>query len=270
MMTLPSLGVEAIPNVRRARSDTELRQFLLADAENFAHLSGVWVRKTTPMVLDEVLDAGQPKFYTVEINGTTGDTGNQRRGFTPGAINQARTAARVLFLGKELQGVANSLRPILSSVIRATFPNSRLQRLARDWVWYIARDGLLDGQRSAVEYMGGSVSGAVSVYDVLWLVPEAIDPARYAWFANRLAKRGYGAKYNTIKDRRGRTHPRAVARGFLAESTRRMRGRRVPGVVITGTFVRSGLTAAASRTAKGVPAIRVAFRAGLLRPVSNS
>lgn len=269
MRSLPNIKVQEIPNTRHASSTTELRQFLLDDKKKFAELSGIWVRETARLGLDEILTAGNPKFYTIEVNGTTGDSGNQRRGFVPGNLNQARTSARAQFQSG-IAAIANSLRPLLSTVIRQTFPRSSLQRLARDWVWYVQREALLKGKRTAMEALGGRVPDSIGIYDVLWLVPDAKFPADYAWFANYQAKRKV-TSYNFIKKRSGHVKPRARRIGYLGEAARRMRVKRIPGVNIIATHIDTGATARYSRRLeKGrLPVFRISFVPGLLRPVTN-
>jgi hypothetical protein len=107
----------------------------------------------------------------------------------------------------------------------------------------------------------------VTIYDVLWLAPDA-GPARYAWFANHNAIKSSGHSYNLFKKRKtGELKLRKRLRGYLAEATRRMRGRKVPGVTIQGWIVKSALTGSAARSRFGVPVIRVAFKSGLARPL---
>lgn len=269
MNNLPDLPVREIRVVRKG-SLTELRQFVFEDAQFFKERSGTWVRETTTLGLDEILAAENPKFYSVEVNGTTGANSNQRRGFTPGNISQARNSARVVFLGKELADLANQLRPLLSTVIRTTFPRSKLQRLARDWVWWVQREGL-GKKRTPTEYIGGRVSPDIGIYDVLWLVPESPEPASYAWFANYRARRKV-TSYNFIKKRSGHIKPRARKVGYLGEAVKRMRSKKFPGVNIIATFIDSGMGAERSRRLeKGrLPAIRVSFVPGLIRSVSTN
>lgn len=271
MNTLPDLPVREIRVVRTARSTTELRQFIFDDAKFFKERGALWVRETAQLGLDEIITAQNPKFYSTEVNGTTGANSNQRRGFSPGNISQARTSARVIFLGKELADLANQLRPLLTSVIRTTFPRSKLQRLARDWVWFVQRDGL-GKKRTPAEYIGGRVQPDIGIYDVLWLVPESPEPASYAWFANYRARRKV-TSYNFIKKRSGHIKPRARRMGYLGEAAKRMRAKKFPGVNIIATFIDSGMGAQYSRRTRQdgkLPAFRLSFVPGLIRSVSTN
>lgn len=265
MLNLPNVQVNKIPPQRKATSATELQQFILDDQEFWHEQAKSWVQETARRGHDEIVRAGNPKFHISEINGTTGASGNQRRGFTPGSIDMARTSVRILYQADELAKVANGLRPILTSAIHQRFPNSKMKRLERDWVWYVVRDRQLEG--SVAAYLGGSVTGNIGVYDVLYLVPDKKYPADYAWFANWLGKHG---ERKASVNRRSRVHwsqrkPEKRNRrqtGFMETAAKSMRGKRQPGVAITAVFIETAMGASYSRVKKHkgrMPAIRVAF-----------
>ena len=266
MQNLPSVKANKIPLQRRASSVSELHQFILDDQEFWHEQAKAWVQETARRGHDEIVKAGNPKFHISEVNGTTGKSGGQRRGFTPGGIEQARTSVRVLYQADELAKVANGLRPILTSAIHMRFPNSKMKRLERDWVWYVVRDRQLKGGGGIAEYLGGSVNTGIGVYDVLYLVPEKKHPADYAWFANWLGKHGVR---KAVANRRSRKHwsERKEKRdrrntGFMETAAKGMRGRRQPGVSITAVFLETAMGASYSRVQKHrgkMPAIRVAF-----------
>jgi hypothetical protein len=267
-MLLPGLNIQAIPAQRKVRSDTELKQFLLADREAFQKSAHLWVRETAQRALDEALKAGNPHDYVIGIDGETKGA-NVRTGFRGGTIAQATKSVRIEFVGHALADVANGLRPILSDVIRETFPNSRTKALETQWSWWIQRGRYAGGSPSTTsQRLGSTVPDNVTIYDVLWLAPD-MGPARYAWFANHNAIKSSGGSYNLIKRKSGQFRLRKRLRGYLAESTRRMRGRRVPGVTIQGWIVKAALTGGAARSRFGVPVIRVAFKSGLTRAVLN-
>jgi hypothetical protein len=266
MLNLPNVQVSRIPPQRRATNATDLQQFILDDQQFWHEQARAWVQETARRGHDEIVRAGNPKFHISEVNGTTGKSGNQRRGFTPGSIDMARTSVRVLYQADELAKVANSLRPILTSAIHQRFPNSKMKRLERDGVWYVVRDRQLDAS-GGPEYLGGSVTSGIGVYDVLYLVPDKKYPADYAWFANWLGKHG---ERKAAANRRSRVHwsQRKVEKrnrrqqGFMATAANAMRGRRLPGVAISATFLETAMGASYSRVKKHkgrLPAIRVAF-----------
>jgi hypothetical protein len=264
MLNLPNVQVSQIPVQRKATSATELQQFILNDQKFWHEQAKSWVQETARRGHDEIVRAGNPKFHISEVNGTTGKSGNQRRGFTPGSIDMARTSVRVLYQADELAKVANGLRPLLTNAIHQRFPNSKMKRLQRDWVWWVVRDRQLDG-RSGAEYLGGAVNTGIGVYDVLYLVPEVKYPADYAWFANWLSKRDHVKKgprksKHWSERRQPKNPPRDRRMGFMAAAANAMRGRRTPGVAITAMFISRSLGANFARNRKHLlPAIRVAF-----------
>jgi hypothetical protein len=265
---LPGLNIQAIPPQRKVRNDTELQQFLLADREAFIKSAHIWVRQTATRALDEALRAGNPKDYVVGIDGETRGA-NIRTGFRGGSIEQATQSVRIEFVGGALADVANGLRPILADVIRETFPNSRTKALQTQWSWWIQRGRYAGGSKSTTSVrLGSSVPDSVTIYDVLWLAPD-LGPAKYAWFANHNAIKSGGSNYNLIKRKGGQFRLRKRLRGYLAESTRRMRGRKVPGVTIQGWIVKKAMTGPGAVSRYGVPVIRVAFKSGLTRAVIN-
>jgi hypothetical protein len=249
------------------RSDTDLEQFLLADQKAFQDSAHIWVRETAEAALQEALRAGNPKDYVVGIDGETRG-GNIRTGFRTGPISSATRSVRIEFIGSALADIANGLLPILTGVIAETFPNSKTKALQTQWSWWIQRDRYAGGSKSTQSTrLGRTVPDSVTIYDVLWLAPDA-GPARYAWFANHNAIKSSGHSYNLFKKRKtGELKLRKRLRGYLAEATRRMRGRKVPGVTIQGWIVKSALTGSAARSRFGVPVIRVAFKSGLARPL---
>jgi hypothetical protein len=263
------LQLQAIPNQRRVRTDTDLRQFMAADQKALLAGGAEWVRRTAQQALDEALHAGNPHTYTVGINGTTSATGKLRQGFQPGTIAQANNSVRVEFIGRALSEIANGLKPILAEVIASAFPNSPTKSLQRDWSWWVQKDRYAEGsggKQTVSRRLGASVPETVGIYDVLWLVPDA-GPARYAWIANRNAFAFIAT--NVIKKRTGGYKARRRLRGYLAEATRKMRGKKTPGITIQGWFVKKTLTGPQSGDWRyGVPAIRVAFKSGLARPIT--
>jgi hypothetical protein len=288
-MKLPGLNLQAIPAQRRVRKDTDLHQFLLLDQKNLQAAAAQWLHTLAPRALDEALKAGNPPSYVTEIDGAT-KGGRVTTGFRAGSIQQAKTAVRIAFTGKDLAVIANSLKPILLAVIRETFPNSRTRQLHRRWSWWVQRYGLLQprGSRGASQRLGDFVPDTTSLYDILWLAPDAPAPAQYAWIANRNALRGIAGqahRYN-LTFGRGKRGKRSQARlrkrlhGYLAEATKRMRGSKAQqqqaAITIQGWIVKATLTGPAAISAEGrgpawrygVPVVRVAYRRGLKRPVS--
>lgn len=278
MQKLPVIDLTEIPRTRKTGSRTELRQFLIKDARFFEDQAQTWVKDTAKTAHKEIVDAGNPTFTEVSIDGTTGNTGRQRSGFAPGTIETAHRSVRIRYIGQALADLANSLRPILTNAIRQRFPNSRLSRLERDWVWYVARDGLVaDGGRAVPELLGGSVNVPIDLYDVLFLVPEGAEPASYAWHAlhesvvnedvgKRLRRRRGEKKTAGYKDRRGSINRRL---GYLGSAVMRMRARKIPGISIRGIAIEKGLTAHFSKFRKKslIPAVRVAFYPRILQAV---
>jgi hypothetical protein len=227
------------------------------------------VRQTAHQALAEALAAGNPTTYVTEIDGSA--SGSRRSGFRAGAIEQATRSVRIQFVGKPLADVANAMKPILEKVIAETFPFSKTKALQREWSWWVQKDRYATGKNTSSVRLGARVPDTITIYDVLWLVPD-VWPAQYAWFANRNAVRSSGYKYNLVKSRRmagtaAGVKLRRRLRGYLAEATRRMRGKRNPGITVQGWFVRQAMTGPSSRSRHGVPAIRVAYKSGLMRPV---
>lgn len=263
-MDVPGLNLQRIPATRRVRSDTELRQFVLSDRREFEASASKWVRTVARMALDDALGAGNPRAYVVGIDGATTASGAVRQrfgsGFRPGSIEQANRSVRIEFIGKELAEAANGLRPILTDVIALLFPNSATGRLKTKWSWYVQRDRHVGPKSTPAVRIGQTVPQTVGIYDVLWLAPDGPYPARYAWFANHnlVATRG-------PRTRGGRRAKKA--RGYLAEAARKMRAKRTPGLTVQGFFIKGALTGPQTSARHGVPAIRVAFKYSLYRPV---
>ena len=261
MQMLPPLSPRGVPPFRKTSSAEQLHQFILEDAEFYQKEIPVWVRETARRGDDEITRAGNPKFKATSINGTSGDTGKQRSGFVSGEIAQAKTAVRILYQANELAHVANMLRPVLSRIIHARFPNSRLRRLERDWIWFLMRDGRLIN-------LGGSVAVALEVTDRLYLVPDAPEPARYAWLANWRSKRMDSIWLQDArrlrrmkKNRKNKAaNPRNRREGFLGSAAGAMRRMRIPGVIIHAVMIGYGMTAPFSKTPRrGVPSIQLRF-----------
>lgn len=279
MITVPNLKLNAIPATRKVRSDTDLRQFMLSDSANIERAAAIWVRSVAHSALGEAITAGNPPHYSLEVDGATSGSGKVKRGraFTSGSIDNATRSVRAQFVGGDLATICNNLKPQLLGLIADTFPQSSTKRLAQRWLWYVQRDGLLTGKRTPARYVGSSVPDTIGLYDVLWLVPEAREPAAYAWFANRLALSKYGHRWNMITKRdangeRKRHVLRRRLRGFMAEATRKMRGSKAQQqagpVIVQAMFIRQGVTASSSRSKRGVPVIRVAFKRSLTRSIT--
>jgi hypothetical protein len=288
-MQVPGLNLKPKP-VRKVRSDTELRQFILEGEIDLREAAQQWVRFVARRSIDEVITAGNPPHYALEIDGATGSAGKVKTGraFKGGSIEQATRAVRASFVGADLATIANNLKPQLLRLIAETFPRSRTKMLQTQWSWWVQQDGLLTGsKRTPSRRLGNTVPDSVSLYDVLWLAPDVHrkDGGNYAWFANRLALQRYGHKWNLIKTsvtvKRGKqawlTHGfkvRRRLRGFMAEAARKMRGTRsqqqAGPVNIQVMFLRQFLNAADNAATRkgGLPTIRVAFRRSLARPVS--
>lgn len=272
MGTLNNLSLDIIPLTRTikkgAGAGTELHALFVSDANQIRIAGTEWVRTVGREKHREIIDAGNPKYHTVEIDGTTGANSTSRKGFRPGTIDQAHNSVRYLYLGRQLADLANVLRPILLQTIVDTFPNSKTRTLAREWVWYVQRGAGEKGSKgksTTSTRVGMRLPPDLGIYDVLWLVPEGREPASYAWFANYYAKKRFGYKYNMrVRKKAGKYTLRKKLRGYASEAARRMRAKSLPGVSIMAMFVAKALTgpAAASRPkpAKwGVPVIRVAF-----------
>jgi len=271
MQRLPTIPVEKIPPTVKVSKGTDLKQYLAAQGEFWTEQVQVWVRETAEAAHAEIVRAGNPRYNLTQVDGKL--SGSRRYiGGRPGTIAQAHKSVRVSYQANELAMVANGLRPILSDVIRKRYPNSQLNRLARDWVWWAVRRSRENdtANRSHAEYLGGTINVPIGIYDTLWLVPDSPKPAEYAWFANNLAKRKHtgavrrqrrDAKPTTMRDRR--------FQGYLGEAVKRMRGKKVAGVVIWGMFISRGLTAAFARNQKGlIPVVGVAFNQRLQQAVS--
>ena len=259
-MPLPGLNLSSLPAVRTARNASELHQFFSHDRGKFVRIAGEWVQRIARQKRDEIIAAGNPNLYATEIDGTIGKSRNLRKGFTSGSIEAATSSVRVVWLGDQLATMANKAKPQLQKIIEGRFPGGT-GRLARDWTWYLQEPG------KPSRRVGDTVPPTIGINDVLWLVPEAPQPAAYAWFANYRAKRPYGRVVRRRKNDPTAGPPSRRSRGFLAHTTYNLRGLRLPGMLVQGYFVRRYLTGPASRTQKGVPAIRIAFRRSLSRPV---
>lgn len=266
-MQLPDIPIGRIPVSRVLKSGAELHRVFIDDFATLEQCGTEWVRTVARERHADIIGAGNPKYHTTEIDGTTGANNRQRRGFRPGSLGEARSAVRILYLGRQLADLANVLRPILLQTIVDTFPTSRTRTLAREWAWYVQRgagEGGGTGKRTVSERVGVRVPPDLDIYDVLWLVPEGPEPAAYAWFANYNAKKRFGYKYNMRKIRKqGRFALKKKMRGFASEAARRMRGKQMPGVSIYAMFVARVMTGPQSRSRWGVPVIRVAFRRSL-------
>jgi hypothetical protein len=245
-----------------------LYQVFAADAKALDTAGTVWIKDVAGPKHSDILNAGNPKYHTTEIDGTTGKSGNSRSGFRPGTLAAAHSSVRYLYLGRQLAELANVLRPVLLQVINETFPNAKTRTLAREWAWYVQRGASGKkgtGKSTPSVRVGMRVPPDLTIYDVLWLAPEGREPASYAWFANYYAKKRFGYKYNMRKRKKiGKYVLRKKLRGYASEAAMRMRAKKLPGVSIMAMFVREQLTGpiAASRPkpAKwGVPVIRVAF-----------
>jgi len=271
MQRLPTIPTEKIPVTVKVRKDTDLQQYLLQQQVFWLEQSKVWVQETADAAHIEIVRAGNPKYNLITIDGTLGKSRTYMHG-RPGQIFQATKSVRVLYQANELAMVANSLRPILSDVIRRRFPNSRLHRLERDWVWWAVRrtQGNQTVWRARAENLGGSINVPIGIYDILYLVPDSRFPAEYAWFANNLSKLTH-VRRPQRRRKDSPPKPRDRRLGYLGEAVRRMRAKRAPGVVIWGMFIRRGLTAAFARNDKGlIPAIGVAFNQRLTRDTGVS
>lgn len=265
-MQLQGINLQAIPAQRRMRKDTDLEQFLLADRKAFEASAHIWVRQTAEAALQEALRAGNPKDYVVGIDGETRG-GTVRTGFRSGPISSAQRSVRIEFIGSALADIANGLMPILIQVLGQTFQSRRSQPLRSQWSWWIQKDRYAGGSKSTRSTkLGTTVPDTVSIYDVLWLAPDDL-PAEDAHYFLRGGLGSGGHAYNLIKKKGGDFKLRKRLRGFLAEATKRMRGKRVPGVTIQGWIVKAGLTGPSARSKFGVPVVRVAFKSGLARPL---
>lgn len=285
-MKIPLLPIHEIPARRKARKDTELRQFIADDLESYERMKTKWVRETAGTALDEILRAGNPPRYVTQIDGSTSGSGKTiaGSGFRGGSIEQATSAVRVQWVGTDLAGIANNARGTLLKVIAETFPKSKTGALKQRWSWWVEQDANVStGPKRPARRIGAIVPPSVGLYDVLWLAPDGPNPASYAWIANRNAIRSGGHVYN-LRQRNSKKFGakagftlRKRLKGYLAESTSRMRrGRsnlgayRMGGVVIQGWFVRKTLTGPQARTRygvvweRGVPVVRLAYAKGLL------
>jgi hypothetical protein len=278
---LPPLNVSAIPANRKVSSTTELKQFVATDQKALSGSIAAWVQALARQKDEEALRAGNPKIRLITVNGTTGKSGNQRTGFRPGTIAQATRSVRVQYLGDELAQLAMKLVPLLSRVIAETFPDSKTKLLAGNWEWYVQRNVKKNGKASKSEALGKTVPHDIGIYDVLWYVPAAPLPAKYAWFANYFAKQRFGYKYNLTKktlksvDATGTVVKHRVTRlkkrmrGFAGEASRRMKGAKSPGVVVKAMMIQKQMTASSSKAKWGIPVIRIAFRRQLSTGVEH-
>lgn len=199
-------------------------------------------------------------------------------GWRGGGIDSASTGVRVRFIGEDLAEIANRIKPMLTSTVKTAFPRSPTKRLATAWDWWLFKDGAITKARTGGINLGERVPTSVSIYDVLFLAPRAVStrrggaPAYYAWIANRNVKQSVVPKRFNLKRRGGKQLVKKQLKGFIAETTRRMRsslgstGR--AGVIVQGYFVRTGMTASASQFRHGIPVIRVAFRKSLQQSIS--
>lgn len=262
-MQLSGLNISEIPATRKVRGDTDLRQFVVKDAETLKRVGADWVRRTATDARDMVLAAGNPKQMFVTIDGVTNAAGKVVRSFRSGTINNASSAVLIEFNAEALAGIVRGVLPILTSTVKDTFPTSKTGRLSRDWSWWVSRDG------GPSRRVGKMVPQDLGIYDVLYLAPD-FAPARYAYMANRAARGSFGHKYNLIMGRTRKsgkvipTRLRRNLRGYLARATERMRAKRVPGVLFQGGFSRNYMSGKASVHPRGVPFVRVAFK-GVLR-----
>jgi len=276
MQNLPPIDLTEIPRTRKTNKRTEVHSYLVKDAAYFEEQAKTWVQATAKHAHADIIDAGNPSFFETEVNGTTGATGRQRSGFQPGTIETATKSVRIRYIGQALADVANGLRPILTSAINQRFPNSRMKRLQRDWIWYVIPDGLTK-EPGAPRKLGGSINVPIDLYDVLFLVPDGPEPASYAWHAlhesvvneavgARLRRKRGEKKTAGYKLRRGMVSKRL---GYLGSAVNRMRGRKIPGISIKGTAIEKGFTASYSKFQKRriIPAVRVAFYPQILKAV---
>ena len=268
------LPLEKIPPLRLSRNGADIRRWIAEDEKQLVAMAPFWVRRTAKTQLAALLAAGNPRTYTVGIDGTTGTTGRVRQGFHGGSIEQARSAVRVEFIARQLADIANQLKPILRDVILETFPYSQTRRLSRNWSWWVQKDAHIQGSGVTSQYIGATVPPTVGLYDVLWLMPDKLGshaaPAGYAWSSNRKAIKQGGTVIRRVRRGKDRGKDKAFNRltGWLAQSTKRMRGRKIPGVSIQGRFITRGGTSSARETRHGIPVIRLAFKLGLSHDIS--
>lgn len=251
---------------------------MLADEKAFDAAKTKWVRSVSQSALDMALDAGNPRTYSTEIDGTTGSGGQAQAGagFKAGPLSAATHSARVIFLAKPLVQIANSLRPMLEQTIRSVFPTAR-GRLQRSFVWWVANGSKKDAQYVKLRFT--IPDKTITIYDVLWLAPEGTvkdTPAWYAWWANQMVKRqGAGHRFNLVirhnkKTGITTTRVRKRPRGYLAEATNQMRNKvgRYSGVTVQGFIVKKRFTGPNTPARFGVPVVRVAFRKNLTSDVN--
>jgi len=268
----------AIAPQRKMRRDTDLHQFAVNDMETLKRESAVWVRRTSKWKLDECVAAGNPVQYALEVDGVTSPAGKVRRGgaFKAGSIENARWSVRVSFVGVGLAEIANKVKPALLSLIAQTFPHSRTGVLAASWVWWIQLDAI--GKKDvASRVLGQTVPAQTGIYDVLWLAPGAGKegaPASYAYFANQASMKKHERTAWNARQKRSRKYGWGVlrrVRGFMSETTRRLRGSKAQQqagpLTVQAKFVRKHLTGTSSiaNVKGGAPVIRVAFRSSLGR-----
>ena len=68
MNKVPPLKLTAIPATRKVRSDTDLRQFVLADTRNIEQAAAQWVQQVANDALNEAIAAGNPREFAIEID----------------------------------------------------------------------------------------------------------------------------------------------------------------------------------------------------------
>lgn len=264
-MNVPPLDLTKIPVTRSGKS-TDITKFFVQDKATLLTSARQWVHRVSHAALRMALDAGNPETYFVTIDGIANASGTVRRGFKSGTIDESKHAVRIEFTAEQLASIARGLSPILRGVIRRTFPDSRTKRLARDWSWWHAPGGGRASHR-----VGRMPPASVGIYDTLYLAPDEA-PARYAFFANMTARRSHGYKYNMTRGRKGTASAgefrlKKRTQGYLARSTKLMRGKRVPGLITQGGFSRKYMTGGLAVHPRGVPFVRVKFKSGLAKPV---
>lgn len=251
------------PQVRHVNSREELRRTLVADMAELREAGPPWVRATAMAAHEEILGAGNPQPHLQEINGRNG------KGFHRGPINQAFNSARVQYVGSDLAFVCNRVHMMLLSIIWKSFPRMRRKRITH-WSWYVARKALDDPSTATLVHAGRTVPRDLDIDDVCILAPDA-EAAEYAWFANSYARKN--RSYQSKRKRRKDAVNDRRTRGFLAETTARLRGVRLrsyqAGFSIQARIIGSGLTSSKSRAVKvgklphALPIIRVAHRKAL-------
>lgn len=265
-MRVPDIRLSEVPYKKKVRKDTEVKQWFAQNRRDLLAGATDWVHRVSKDALAQALAAGNPDQYFVTIDGVTNAAGTVRRGFKSGTIDESKHAVRIEFNADTIGNIARGVPPILTQVIRETFPMSPTGRLAREWSWWVSREG------GPSKRAGKTIPDGLGIYDVLYLAPD-YAVAKYAWFANSAAKSSKSTKYNFARKRinkekgTSRLVARKRARGFLARATQLMRAKRVPGVLFQGGFSRDYLSGRASKHPRGVPFVRVAFKGTLKNPV---